>query len=288
MTLSGGDRPKGAVPLATARAHRRDDMVSGGFVGSVGGIGCGAGSGWIGSGGAGGGMGWGNGSGGFCGSPPRASRLLIHVSWPCMIVSLPTSFEPPNRSFVPLVQGPMRRGHRVPAEPKATSRVLSRLGAWENAMDPIVRSHQVGPRPPHRAQIPGGSGERVPNRPNPASCPASRLVAPSREAMMSDMPLSRMQKRAELISRRYETAFGIAPGEDWIMLKLQEELGELAQAYLATTGRSRHHIAADEAREAVGREIADVVGFALALAERLGIDAGEALERKWMRYEATA
>ncbi|WP_204325421.1 hypothetical protein, partial [Stenotrophomonas maltophilia] len=58
------------------------------------------------------------------------------------------------------------------------------------------------------------------------------------------------------------------------------------QAYLAATARSRHKAEGDGAREALAREIADVLGFTLALAERLGIDAGAALEAKWMRYEA--
>lgn len=101
---------------------------------------------------------------------------------------------------------------------------------------------------------------------------------------MSD--LSELQRRAAGITRRYEAAFGIAPGEDWIVFKLQEELGELTQAYLAATGRSRHRAEAAGSPERIGQEIADVLGFALALAERLGIDAGAALETKWMRYEA--
>ncbi|MBN8941619.1 MAG: pyrophosphatase [Rhizobiales bacterium] len=100
--------------------------------------------------------------------------------------------------------------------------------------------------------------------------------------------LSVVQARAERISRQYEAAFGIAPGEDWIVFKLQEELGELTQAYLAATARSRHKAEGDGARDALAREIADVLGFTLALAERLGIDAGAALEAKWMRYEAAS
>ncbi|QCI65787.1 phosphoribosyl-ATP pyrophosphohydrolase [Phreatobacter stygius] len=97
--------------------------------------------------------------------------------------------------------------------------------------------------------------------------------------------LSDVQKRAERISRRYEASFGITPGEDWIVFKLQEELGELTQAYLAATARSRHKAEGAAGREALAREIADVLGFTLALADRLGIDAGAALEAKWMRCE---
>ena len=100
--------------------------------------------------------------------------------------------------------------------------------------------------------------------------------------------LSDFQGRVERISRRYEAAYGIAPGEDWIVLKLQEELGELTQAYLAATGRSRHKSEGETARQDLAREIADVLGFVLVLAERLQIDAGAALEAKWLYYETAS
>lgn len=94
-----------------------------------------------------------------------------------------------------------------------------------------------------------------------------------------------IQAQAGRISRLYETSFGIPPGDDWILFKLQEELGELTQAYLAATGRSRHRLVGEEARAALEREIADVLGFVLALSDRLGIDAAAAFRAKWARYE---
>lgn len=97
--------------------------------------------------------------------------------------------------------------------------------------------------------------------------------------------LASLQQRLERISRQYEQAFGIPPGEDWLLFKLQEELGELTQAYLAATGRSRHKLQGADAREALSAEIADVLGFTLSLAERLGIDADAALAKKWLAYE---
>lgn len=100
--------------------------------------------------------------------------------------------------------------------------------------------------------------------------------------------LTGLQQRLEGITRQYETAFGIPPGEDWILFKLQEELGELTQAYLAASGRSRHRLEGDDARGALSAEIADVLGFTLALAERLGIDAGAAVSAKWLKYEKSA
>jgi NTP pyrophosphatase (non-canonical NTP hydrolase) len=99
--------------------------------------------------------------------------------------------------------------------------------------------------------------------------------------------LGKLQFRLERISRKYETEFGIEPGNDWVLFKLQEELGELTQAYLATTQRSRHRLEGAEGHAALARELADVLGFALVLAERLGIDAEAALTAKWLTYETS-
>ena len=99
--------------------------------------------------------------------------------------------------------------------------------------------------------------------------------------------LGTLQLRLERISRQYEAEFGIEPGNDWIMFKLQEELGELTQAYLAITQRSRHRLEGAEGHEALARELADVLGFTLVLAQRLGIDAEAAVKAKWLKYEAT-
>ena len=99
--------------------------------------------------------------------------------------------------------------------------------------------------------------------------------------------LAKLQSRLERISRQYEAEFGIEPGNDWVLFKLQEELGELTQAYLAVTQRSRHRLDGADGHAALARELADVLGFALVLAERLGIDAEAALKAKWLKYEAT-
>ncbi|MGZ3306488.1 MAG: phosphoribosyl-ATP pyrophosphohydrolase, partial [Asticcacaulis sp.] len=41
--------------------------------------------------------------------------------------------------------------------------------------------------------------------------------------------------RLVAISDRYGRAYGVDRGGDWHVLKLQEEMGELTQAYLAAT-----------------------------------------------------
>ncbi|MEU4603142.1 hypothetical protein AB0F43_09205 [Kribbella sp. NPDC023972] len=53
------------------------------------------------------------------------------------------------------------------------------------------------------------------------------------------MELGELAERLEKISARYEERVGFARNADWFLLKLQEEVGELTQAYLQHTGRGR-------------------------------------------------
>ena len=68
------------------------------------------------------------------------------------------------------------------------------------------------------------------------------------------------------------------------MLKLHEELGELTQAYIGLTGRSRRSVDSEEAHRDLGNEMADCLCHVLLLAKFHGVDLEEAIERKWLRY----
>lgn len=98
------------------------------------------------------------------------------------------------------------------------------------------------------------------------------------------MELSAAQAEVEVISRVYARLHGIERTDDWLVLKLGEEVGELTRAYLASTGRSRHD-ASDEARAAALRdELADVLAHLMLVAERFDVDLADALEAKWFRW----
>lgn len=93
-------------------------------------------------------------------------------------------------------------------------------------------------------------------------------------------------RRIDAISRRYAEIYGFERDTDWLMLKLQEEVGELAQAYLAKTGRQRdkgHSRAEIERRFAL--ELADAMGMLLALAEATGVDIEHAIDEKWLVWD---
>ena len=87
------------------------------------------------------------------------------------------------------------------------------------------------------------------------------------------------------VSDTYASRNDIARDDDWYLLKVQEELGELTAEFLKTTGRGRLK-GADGAslRQALEDETADVLAMLLLFARNNRIDLDAALERKWFQY----
>lgn len=87
------------------------------------------------------------------------------------------------------------------------------------------------------------------------------------------------------VSDTYAARNDIARDDDWYLLKLQEELGELSAEYLRLTGRGRLK-GADVAtiRQAMADEAADVLAMLMLFARNNQIDLDAALERKWFQY----
>jgi len=94
------------------------------------------------------------------------------------------------------------------------------------------------------------------------------------------LTLSEIGDAAERISDIYARKYAIARDDDWFLLKLQEELGELAQAHLRLSCRGRgeasEHDRADEA--------ADVLCMLILYCRRFGIDPEAAVRRKWLTW----
>jgi NTP pyrophosphatase (non-canonical NTP hydrolase) len=91
--------------------------------------------------------------------------------------------------------------------------------------------------------------------------------------------------RLKAISDRYGRVYGVDRSGDWHLLKVQEEMGELTQAYLAMTGRSRR--AAETARHDVAMEMADVICMVMLMARDEDIDLNAAITEKWLKWEET-
>jgi NTP pyrophosphatase (non-canonical NTP hydrolase) len=96
-----------------------------------------------------------------------------------------------------------------------------------------------------------------------------------------------LSERLEKISVGYGERLGFSRDPDWFLLKLQEEVGELTQAYLQHTGRARSKGATpEEIRETLQLEFADVLCQLLLFARQHDVDLAAAVERKWLAYEA--
>lgn len=120
--------------------------------------------------------------------------------------------------------------------------------------------------------------------------------------MDDDAPLtlSGLSGRVEAVSALYARKFGVERDPDWFMLKLAEEVGELTQAFLVATGRTRPRgdvspagaaagdgtAGPDGAASPLADEVADVLAHLLLLARSQGVDVEAAVRRKWLVWEA--
>ena len=105
-------------------------------------------------------------------------------------------------------------------------------------------------------------------------------------ASMGGMELRATAQQIDAISRRYAEIYGFERDSDWLVLKLQEEVGELVQAYLAKTGRQRDKgHSPEEIDRRYALELADAVGMLLALAEATGVDIEQAIDDKWLVWD---
>ena len=97
------------------------------------------------------------------------------------------------------------------------------------------------------------------------------------------MDLRQLSDDVELISQRYAQAYGFRRDDTWFLLKLQEEVGELTQAFLMRSGQARAKGLTPEELDANFRaEIADVLCQLLLLARHHDVDVPAELERKWL------
>lgn len=95
--------------------------------------------------------------------------------------------------------------------------------------------------------------------------------------------LTELSERLEKLSVRYGEHLGFERDPDWFLLKLQEEMGELTQAYLQHTGRARTKgLTPEEIRTGFHQEFADVFCQLILLARQHEVDLPGEIERKWL------
>ncbi|MEO0544068.1 MAG: MazG nucleotide pyrophosphohydrolase domain-containing protein [Pseudomonadota bacterium] len=97
--------------------------------------------------------------------------------------------------------------------------------------------------------------------------------------------LKEIQADSEKVSQIYARNCDIKRDDDWQVLKLSEEVGELTSVFLRMTSRGR--LKGDEpaeVRQQFEDELADCLAQVLLIAERFEVDLEAAVERKWFRY----
>lgn len=97
------------------------------------------------------------------------------------------------------------------------------------------------------------------------------------------MDLEQLSSAVENVSQIYAEHFSIERDATWFVLKLQEEIGELTQAYLMLSGQARTKGKSPEEIQADFRkELADVLCQTLLLARHYNIDLEHEIEKKWL------
>jgi NTP pyrophosphatase (non-canonical NTP hydrolase) len=98
------------------------------------------------------------------------------------------------------------------------------------------------------------------------------------------MNLKTLIEKIERVSANYSKKFKIPRNKLWYLLKVQEEMGELTQAYLSMSGQGRHkNKTAEELKSDFEHEIADVLCHVLLLAQSEGVDLKKAIDEKWLK-----
>ena len=97
------------------------------------------------------------------------------------------------------------------------------------------------------------------------------------------MDLKQLSDEVETVSRAYAERNGFHRDPTWLLLKLQEEVGELTQAFLRRTGQGRAKgLTVEEMQASFRAELADVLGHVLLLARHEGVDLQAEVEAKWL------
>ena len=94
--------------------------------------------------------------------------------------------------------------------------------------------------------------------------------------------LDLLAKKFGEASIRYCQEHNFEKTNDWVLMKLQEEVGELFQAYLMKTGRARNKGQSQaELEDMFACELADVFGMLMVLINETDIDINAYLTKKW-------
>lgn len=103
---------------------------------------------------------------------------------------------------------------------------------------------------------------------------------------MSGKSLAELTKKVAEVSDTYAQRCSIERDDDWYLIKIGEELGELNAEYLRMTNEGRFDATRtrDKVQTALSDELAVVFAQILLFAQHNQIDIEAALARKWFKY----
>lgn len=98
------------------------------------------------------------------------------------------------------------------------------------------------------------------------------------------MQLKQLQTKIVRVFLKNAKRDKIKISDDYLVLKLGEEFGEMIQSYLIAKRKCRpvKYLAPFAAKRVLAKEMADVLGLIFALGQHLKIDLEDALAKKWL------
>lgn len=97
--------------------------------------------------------------------------------------------------------------------------------------------------------------------------------------------IEELTDEVDAVSRLYAERHGIQRDAAWFLLKLQQEVGQMTQAYLMKTGQARDKGQTLEQLDGAFRaELADVLSQVLLIARHHEVDLEPEIEAKWLYW----
>jgi len=101
------------------------------------------------------------------------------------------------------------------------------------------------------------------------------------------MELKKIKNEISKIFLKNAKRDNIKVDDDYLMLKLTEELGEFVQSYVVYKKRCRpeKYLSPEVSKKEMSKELSDVMGMIFVIAKSLDVDIEEALIKKWISRE---
>ena len=105
--------------------------------------------------------------------------------------------------------------------------------------------------------------------------------------MVNQMELKQLQEKITNIFLSNLKRDKIKVNDDYLILKLTEELGEFVQSYVVHNKKCRpeKYLPPDKSKKEMAKELSDVIGLVFVISTVLKIDIEEALIKKWITRE---